>query len=111
MWNYYYADDTECESTSKPEDYKELEYTINNDLHRVKEYFDTNTLSIFVYKCRYGLSPPQYVCGRFNANYDIHNHNTTCRNASLRVTKQSATPCFSYLFFNKAVTFIKWYDV
>ncbi len=31
-----YADDTECESASKPEDYKELEITINNDLYRVK---------------------------------------------------------------------------
>ncbi len=36
------ADDTECESASKPEDYKELESTINNDLYKVKEYFDTN---------------------------------------------------------------------
>ncbi len=31
-----YADDTECESASKPEDYKELESTINNDLYKVK---------------------------------------------------------------------------
>ncbi len=31
-----YADDTECESASKPEDYKELETTINNDLYRFK---------------------------------------------------------------------------
>ncbi len=31
--------------------------------------------------------PPQYLCDTFNANHDIHNHNT--RNASLRVTKHS----------------------
>ncbi len=39
------ADDTECESASKPEDYKEFETTINNDLYKVKEYLDTNKLS------------------------------------------------------------------
>ncbi len=37
-----YVDDTECESASKQEDYKELETTINNDLYRVKEYVDIN---------------------------------------------------------------------
>ncbi len=45
-----YADDTECESASKPKDYKELESTINNDLYKVKEYFDTNKLSLNVPK-------------------------------------------------------------
>ncbi len=39
-----------------------------------------------VYKCRNGLNP-QYLCDTFNANHDIHNHNT--RNASLRVTKHT----------------------
>ncbi len=42
-------------SVSKPEDYKELETIINNDLHRVKEYFDTNKLSLNVPKC--GFKP------------------------------------------------------
>ncbi len=46
-----YVDDTECESASKQEDYKELETTINNDLYKVKEYFDTNKLSLNVPKC------------------------------------------------------------
>ncbi len=46
-----YADDTECESDAKPESYKELETTINNDLYRVKEYVDTNKLSISVSLC------------------------------------------------------------
>ncbi len=46
-----YADDTECEPAPKPEDYKELETTINNDLYRVKEYFDTNKLSLNIPKC------------------------------------------------------------
>ncbi len=41
-------DDTECESASNPEDYKESETTINNYLNRVKEYFDTNKLSLNV---------------------------------------------------------------
>ncbi len=51
-----YADDTECASASKPEDYKELETTINNDFYRVKEYFDTNKLSINVSKCEFMLA-------------------------------------------------------
>ncbi len=46
-----YADHRESESASKPEDYKELESTINNDLYKVKEYFDTNKLSLNVSKC------------------------------------------------------------
>ncbi len=50
-----YADDTECESVSKPEDNKEWETTINNDLYRVKEYFDTNKLSLNVPKCEFIL--------------------------------------------------------
>ncbi len=50
-----YADDTECESASKPEDYKELESTINSDHNRVKEYFDTNKLSLNVPKCAFML--------------------------------------------------------
>ncbi len=48
-----YADDTECESVSKPEDYKVLETTINNDFYMVKEYFDTNKLSLNVPKCEF----------------------------------------------------------
>ncbi len=50
-----YADDTECQSASKPEHYKELESTINNDLYKVKEYFDTNKLSLNVPKCEFML--------------------------------------------------------
>ncbi len=50
-----YADDTECESASKPEDYKELESTITNDLYKGKEYFDTNKLSLNVPKCEFML--------------------------------------------------------
>ncbi len=50
-----YADNTECESASKPEDYKELETIINNDLYRVKEYFDTNKLSLNVPKYEFML--------------------------------------------------------
>ncbi len=41
---------------------------------------------VMVYKCWNGLAP-QYLCDIFNANHDIHNHNT--RNASLRVTKHA----------------------
>ncbi len=48
-----YAEDKECESASKPEDYKELESTISNDLYKVKEYFDTNKLSLNVPKCEF----------------------------------------------------------
>ncbi len=40
---------------SKPEDYKKLESTINNDLYKVKEYFDTNKLSLNVPKCEFML--------------------------------------------------------
>ncbi len=46
-----YPDSTKCESASNPEDYKELETTINNYLYRFKEYFDTNKLSLNVPKC------------------------------------------------------------
>ncbi len=41
---------------------------------------------VMVYKCRNGLAN-QYLCDMFNANHDIHTHNT--RNASLRVTKDA----------------------
>ncbi len=41
---------------------------------------------VIVYKCWNGLAP-QYLCDTFNANHDIHNHNT--RNASLRVTEHA----------------------
>ncbi len=50
-----YAVNTECETASKSEDYKELELIISNDLHRVKEYFETNTLSLNVPKCEFML--------------------------------------------------------
>ncbi len=50
-----YADDTECESASKTENYKELETTINNYFYSVKEYFDTNKLSLNVPKCAFML--------------------------------------------------------
>ncbi len=35
--------------------HKELESTINNDLYKVKEYFDTNKLSLNVPKCEFML--------------------------------------------------------
>ncbi len=50
-----YADDTECESASKPEDYKELEPIINDYFYKVKEYFDTNKLSPNVPKYEFML--------------------------------------------------------
>ncbi len=50
-----YAVDTECELASKQVDYKELEISINNDLHSVKEYFDTTKLSLNVPKCAFML--------------------------------------------------------
>ncbi len=49
------AGDNECKSASKPEDYKELEITINIDLHRVKDNFDTNKLSLNVRKYEFML--------------------------------------------------------
>ncbi len=33
------------------DDYKELETTINNDLYKVNEYFDTHKLNLNVPKC------------------------------------------------------------
>ncbi len=50
-----YADDTEYEAASKPEDYKELETTINNNLHRINEYFETNKLNHNVPECEFML--------------------------------------------------------
>ncbi len=40
---------------SQKPDYKELESTINNDLYKVKEYFDTNKLSLNVPKYEFML--------------------------------------------------------
>ncbi len=51
-----YADYTQYETDSKPEDYKELESTINKDLYRVKGYFDTNKFSLNVPKCELMLA-------------------------------------------------------
>ncbi len=94
-----YAEDTECESATKSEDYKEFEATINDDLYRVKEYFGTNNFNLNVPKCVFMLVgtyhyinadmawPTQFLCDAFNANHDTHNHNTI--NVSLRVTKHS----------------------
>ncbi len=49
---------------------------------------------VMVYKCQNSLAP-QYLCDTFNANHDIHNHNT--RNASLRVTKHATTAYYHAL--------------
>ncbi len=40
-----FADDTEIEDTCKPKDHSSLDNNINNDLSRLKSYFDTNRLS------------------------------------------------------------------
>ncbi len=47
-----YADNTECESALKPEDYKQLETTI---LLGVKEYFDMDKFLLNVPSCEFML--------------------------------------------------------
>ncbi len=46
-----YADDSEMENMCKPDEHMQLENSLNNDLCRLKKYFDVNRLSINVAKC------------------------------------------------------------
>ncbi len=50
-----YADDTEIENMCKPDEHIQLENSLNNDLCRLKKYFDVNILSINVAKCVFML--------------------------------------------------------
>ncbi len=50
-----YADDTEIENMCKPDEHIQLESSLNNDLCRLKKYFDVNRLSINVAKCVFML--------------------------------------------------------
>ena len=50
-----FADDTEIDSSAKPECSPELESNVNIDLCRVKQYCDINILSLNVQKCEFIL--------------------------------------------------------
>ncbi len=49
------ADDTEIDSTSKPDYPEELENNLNSDLCKISEYFNINRLSLNVPKCEFML--------------------------------------------------------
>jgi hypothetical protein len=48
-----FADDTEIEDACKPDCHQQLERNLNEDLGRLKSYFDTNRLSLNVPKCEF----------------------------------------------------------
>ncbi len=50
-----YADDTEIENICNPDEHIQLENSLNNDLCRLKKYFDVNRLSFNVAKCVFML--------------------------------------------------------
>ncbi len=50
-----YADDTEIDSTSKPDCPEELENNLNSDLCKISEYFNITRLSLNVPKCEFML--------------------------------------------------------
>ncbi len=97
-----------CDSTSKTNKDRLLQTIVcrlitesGSRTSRISMFHELNWLSlqyrcefhkiVMVNECRNGLpapappSPHQYLCDTFNANHDIHNHNT--RNASLTVSK------------------------
>ncbi len=80
-----YADDTECESASKPEDYKELETTNNNDLYSIKEYFDTNKLSFNVPKCEFMLVGTYQSLAKV-PNIRIHINNEPLKQVTIKIS-------------------------
>ncbi len=50
-----YADDTKIENMCKPNEHIQLENSLNNELCRLKMYFNINRLSINVVKCVFRL--------------------------------------------------------
>ncbi len=88
-----YADNTECESASKPEDYKEVETTINNDLYRVKEYFDTNKLSLNIPKCEFMLVGTYQSLAKV-PDIRIHINNEPLIRGTVNVFDRTKNPVF-----------------
>ncbi len=50
-----FSDDTEMDNAKQPEEFNELQRSINDDLSCLKTYFDDNRLSVNVDKCEFML--------------------------------------------------------
>ncbi len=61
-----YADDTELEHATKPQDIQLMETTINNHLHKLQTYFESNKLSMNVLKCTFVLVGTQQNLAKCN---------------------------------------------
>ncbi len=62
-----YADDTELEHATKPQDIHLMETTVNNDLDKLQSYFESNKLSLNVPKCTFVLVGTQQSLAKCNA--------------------------------------------
>ncbi len=61
-----YADDSELEHATKPQDIQLIETKISNDLDVLHSYFESNTLSLNVQKCTFGLVGKQQSSAKCN---------------------------------------------
>ncbi len=61
-----YADDTELEHATKPQDIQLMETTLNNDLDKLQSYFESNKLSLNVPKCTFVLVGTQHSLAKCN---------------------------------------------
>ncbi len=61
-----YADDTELEHATKPQEIQYMETTINNNLHKLQSYFESNKLSLNVQKCTFVLVETQQSLAKCN---------------------------------------------
>ncbi len=69
-----YADDTELEHATKPQDIQLMETTINNDLEKLQSYIESNKLSLNVPKCTFVLVGTQQSLSKcYEINIKIGN--------------------------------------
>ncbi len=50
-----FADDTEIDTTEKPEYHQDIQNNLNADLHKLKDYLNYNRLSLNIQKCEFML--------------------------------------------------------
>ncbi len=77
-----FADDTEIDNTKQPEEFDELQKSINDGLSCLKTYFDDNRLSVNVDKCEFMLLGT-YQALRNIPSPQIHINNKPLRQASV----------------------------
>ncbi len=61
-----YADDTELEHATKPQDIQLMKTTIKDDLDKLQSYFESNKLSLNVPKCTFVLVGTQQSLAKCN---------------------------------------------